>query len=244
MAIYDTRYGLTQPIVNYLNQALPNISNIFGTGTGITSITPTATAAPVAGLTPEQLALLYPQVQTGGGDGPRGGGIFGNLDMSRPKEFLVNGEIVIGYPNLSSGLYQDEKGRNIQNLGIKNLPGIGSILDKLLGERKPPTYPGLFDKVSPSALFKNPYLAKSFFDRQDVAKQKRIQDEVEAANRAAAESITIRRAKENRPDVYRKAEKENRLGPGGGFSTTGSKPGTSLGSGQFSSKSSRGRQDY
>ena len=29
MAIYDTRYGLTQPIVNYLNQGLPSISGIF-----------------------------------------------------------------------------------------------------------------------------------------------------------------------------------------------------------------------
>ena len=28
---YDTRYGLSQPIVNYLNLGLPDISGILGT---------------------------------------------------------------------------------------------------------------------------------------------------------------------------------------------------------------------
>ncbi len=73
MAIYDTRYGLTQPEVNYLNQGLPSISGIF-------SDTPTPNISPfledteaeptnAVGLTPEQLALLYPQYNLGGGGG-------------------------------------------------------------------------------------------------------------------------------------------------------------------------------
>jgi len=71
MALYDTRFGLPQSMVNYLNQPLPDIS-------GILSL-PVAQSEPISnqevesltttGLTPEQLALLYPQPQMGGGEG-------------------------------------------------------------------------------------------------------------------------------------------------------------------------------
>ena len=43
----------------YLNQTLPDISGIFGPRTPGPSI-PTPPVAPEPGLTPEQLALLYP----------------------------------------------------------------------------------------------------------------------------------------------------------------------------------------
>ena len=69
--IYDRRFGLPQSMVNYLNQPLPDIS-------GILSL-PVAQSEPISnqeiesltttGLTPEQLALLYPQPQMGGGEG-------------------------------------------------------------------------------------------------------------------------------------------------------------------------------
>src|SRR6056300_932066 len=71
--------------------------------------------------------LLYPQNYQGGGDdGPRGGGDFGNLDMSRgkevirdvyqearPGEFTFYPEKMMAYPNLRSGLYQTEQGKNV-----------------------------------------------------------------------------------------------------------------------------------
>jgi len=71
MAIYDNRYGLNKQSIDYLNQGLPNISGIF-------SDTPTPNISPfledteaeptnAIGLTPEQLALLYPQYNNGGG---------------------------------------------------------------------------------------------------------------------------------------------------------------------------------
>lgn len=62
MPIYNTLYGLPATSVAYLNQALPDISNIFGTipASTTTSNIETAVAQP-AGLTAEQLALLYPQ---------------------------------------------------------------------------------------------------------------------------------------------------------------------------------------
>jgi hypothetical protein len=73
MAIYDTRYGLTQPVVNYLNQGLPSISGIFSDTPNISPFLEDTEAEPTnaVGLTPEQLALLYPQYNLGnnGGDG-------------------------------------------------------------------------------------------------------------------------------------------------------------------------------
>ena len=72
MAIYDTRYGLTQPVVNYLNQGLPSILDIFSnTPTTTSTNNTTSQSNNSVGLTPQQLALLYPQYNLGnnGGDG-------------------------------------------------------------------------------------------------------------------------------------------------------------------------------
>jgi hypothetical protein len=72
--IYDRRFGLPQSIADYLNQPLPDISGVYSL--------PQAQMQPIlfeedkqleslatTGLTPEQLALLYPQPQMGGGEG-------------------------------------------------------------------------------------------------------------------------------------------------------------------------------
>jgi len=81
-------------------------------------------------------------------------------------------------------------------------------------------------------------------------KIKQAQKELEAAQAKqaiadmAAEQSTIDKAKSNYADVYQSAQDQGFTGPGGGFSTSGAAPGTSLGSGQFSSKSSKGRKDY
>src|SRR6056300_152958 len=99
--IYDRRFGLPQSSVDYLNQPLPDISGIFSLpqATEVMEEDVVDTESPV-GLTEEQLRLLYPQ--TGGGDGPRGGGDFGNLDLSTIKQFNINGNIVTGYKNLNT----------------------------------------------------------------------------------------------------------------------------------------------
>jgi hypothetical protein len=153
------------------------------TQTPTTTPTPTPTQTPT---TPGIPNIINQNLNGGGRDGPQGGGKFGNLDMSKPKEFNIDGNIVTAYPNLQSGLYQDIDGLNVQNLGIGSFgiaPMIANALGLDTGETK---YPGLFDKVSPSALIKNPGLFKSFFDRQDVAKQQKLQAEIDAANKAAA----------------------------------------------------------
>ena len=250
MAIYDTKYGLTQPEVNYLNQGLPSISGIFSNTPTTTTTTPVVddTEDTPTGLTPEQLAFLYPQNQGGGGgdNNLNGGGAFSNLDMSTAKEFNIDGNIVTGYKNLNSGLYQDFAGKNIQNLGLRNLPGITGLMSKIFGDGEEPTYPGLFDKVSPSALIKNPYMAKSFFDRQDVAKQKTIQDEINAANQKAAQDAQIARARAANTAVYASADNQGFTNDRGGFDTSAAdRAGTSAGSGQgFSNNSGRGRTGY
>jgi len=84
---------------------------------------------------------------------------------------------------------------------------------------------------------------------ENIAKRKAAQTDASRAKIAElqrfAEADTISRARQAASDVYSKAEANKALGPGGGFSTSGSKPGTSLGSGQFKSSSNpRGRKDY
>ena len=74
MAIYDTKYGLTQPEVNYLNQGLPSISGIFSnTPTTTSTNNTTSQTNNSVGLTPEQLALLFPQYNFGNNGGDGGG---------------------------------------------------------------------------------------------------------------------------------------------------------------------------
>ena len=198
---YTTQYGLPQNVVNYLNQQLPT-ADIYG---GVTSVPFTfddvaaeqqIESQAATGLTPEQLLLL--QRQNTGGDGPMGGGKFGNLDLSDTKDFYVGDDVVTGYRNLNTGAYQDIDGLNIQNLGLRTIPGITGILDNIFGPKEP-TYPGLFDKVSYKALIKNPQLAKSFFDRQDVEKQQKIQDEIDAYNLEKAREVqTMQQAAANK----------------------------------------------
>lgn len=146
MAIYDTRYGLTKPEVNYLNQGLPSISGIFSNTPTTTTTTPVVddTEDTATGLTPEQLALLYPQNQ-GGGDDYRGGGAFNNLDLSKSKTFTKDiydeeqGDFVptemTGYYNPSLGNYQTFDGKNINpafsNTGMTF--GIGGGIMNMLG---------------------------------------------------------------------------------------------------------------
>ena len=130
----------------YLNQALPDISGIFTLPQASNIITPVVeetVAAP--GLTPEQLALLYPQNQ-GGGDDPvnTGFGLFNNLDENDVRYEVVNGELVPTYRNVSSGLYQTEKGKNVSNLGLST-PSFG-FLEGIFGAKTPPEFPGYFQQ--------------------------------------------------------------------------------------------------
>jgi hypothetical protein len=94
--------------------------------------------------------LLYPQNYQGDGDEQRGGGLFGNLDMSRGKEvtrdvyqdvlgppgaFEFSPQTMMAYPNLSSGLYQTYAGKNVDGL-LSNTGatfGLAGLTMKMMG---------------------------------------------------------------------------------------------------------------
>ena len=127
----------------YLNQALPDISGIFTLPQASMPIVEKETVA-APGLTPEQLALLYPQNQ-GGGDEPRTGfGLFNNLDKNDVRYEVVNGELIPTYRNVVSGLYQTEQGKNVSNLGLSTPSS--AFLEGIFGAKTPPEFPGYFQQ--------------------------------------------------------------------------------------------------
>ena len=107
----------------------------------------TPNVVPVQGLTPEQLALLYPQNQ-GGEDDPvnTGFGLFNNLDENDVRYEVVNGELVPTYRNVTSGLYQDYQGKNVSNLGITPPSPLINVFEKMFDIDTTPKYPGYFQQ--------------------------------------------------------------------------------------------------
>ena len=212
---YTTQYGLPQNVVNYLNQQLPT-ADIYG---GVTSVPFTfddvaaeqqIESQAATGLTPEQLLLL--QRQNTGGDGPMGGGKFGNLDLSDTKDFYVGDDVVTGYRNLNTGAYQDIDGLNIQNLGISGLPGITGILDSF--RTSAPKYPGYFDYYNATDLITNP---KSFFNfykqptPQEIVQQRGLAKQ----NMAEAREITEKLSKQEvSPQDLARGDRGRDRGPG------------------------------
>ena len=230
----------------YTQQQYLDLFNFGATPTPTLPVTPTPTPTPTTGI-PNIINQNINQYQ-GGRDKPRGGGAFGDLDMSTAKEFNIEGKTVIGYKNLNTGAYQDINQKNIQHLGLGSF-GIAPMIARALGIKDvdETQYPGLFDKVSMKALAKNPALAKSFFDRQDVAKQKSIQDANDAYNRAELAKLEQeRQAAANRAGL----SSTTTQGGGGGIASAaaaaaGAAAGMGGGSRQATSAGSMntGRQD-
>jgi hypothetical protein len=116
--------------------------------------------------------------------------------MSTAKDFYVGDDVVTGYKNLSSGLYQDVSGLNIQNLGLRNLPGITGILDSM--RTTAPKYPGYFDYYNASDLITNPKSFFNFFKQptpQEIVQQRGLAKQ----NMAEARDITQRIQKQTPP---------------------------------------------
>jgi hypothetical protein len=158
---------------------------------------------------PNYNPLLYLQQ---GGDGPMGGGKFGNLDLSDTKDFYVGDDVVTGYRNLNTGAYQDIDGLNIQNLGIRGLPGITGILDSF--RTSAPKYPGYFDYYNATDLITNP---KSFFNfyRQPTPQEIVQQRGLAKQNMAEAREITERLSKQKvSPQDLARGDRGRDRGPG------------------------------
>ena len=129
----------------YLNQALPDISGIFTLPQASMPIVEEETVA-APGLTPEQLRLLYGEQSGGGSDEFRGGGKFGNLDLSKSKTFTKDvydeelGDFIptelTAYYNPTLGNYQTFEGKNINpmfsNTGLPTF-GLGTLAANMFG---------------------------------------------------------------------------------------------------------------
>jgi len=243
MALYDTRFGLPQSVADYLNQGLPSISGIFSNvPTTTTPVVDDTTTNPVIGLTPEQLRLLYPQ--TGGGDGDgedkyRGGGKFGNLDLSRLKTFTKDiydeeeGDFVptelTAYYNPTLGNYQTFEGKNINsmfsNTGLPTF-GLGTLAMKMFGlEPKtvggyvPGSIRGFYD--SPKDLFdKNKNIQRQ--TTKQKADIQRVQRDIDSGKYNGGGGGGGDRPDRNRSSVTKSSAAKSKGVGGGGYTKSDS----------------------
>jgi len=239
--------SLYQQYLNYLNQAMPDISGIFTLPqasmpmpqASMPIVEEETVAAP--GLTPEQLRLLYPQDSGGGDDRYRGGGKFGNLDLSRSKTFTKDvydeelGDFIptelTAYYNPTLGNYQTFEGKNINpmfsNTGLTFGFG-GGILDMLglkprtVGGYVPGSIRGFYD--TPMDFFKRNKNKQERTAKQIAASKKASrQREAEAAFAAAGgdrqqQAMQAARDQQRIDRAYREdtGPGPGSYGPGGG----------------------------
>ena len=193
----NTQPSLFQQYQNYLNQAMPDISGIFASTPAQTmGETTEETVTQPVGLTPEQLRLLYPQDSGGGDDRYRGGGKFGNLDLSRSKTFTKDvydeelGDFIptelTAYYNPTLGNYQTFEGKNINPMfsntgltfgfggGILNMLG---LKPKTVGGYVPGSIRGFYD--TPMDFFqRNKNIQKQ--TAKQKADIKKLQDKIDS----------------------------------------------------------------
>ena len=263
---YTTQYGLPQNVVNYLNQQLPT-ADIYG---GITSVPFTfddvaaeqqIEAQAATGLTPEQLLLL--QRQNTGGDGPMGGGKFGNLDLS---DLPVN--MGVANEEDEESLVEEEPS-GIQKLLKKvmqfAIPGL-SFLENIAGGGQPyqqftpggTIRNGIYSidgvNVPVSSFggdFYNPNTGLNRFDRaRNRFNETRSLKDLFGASRTLAEFNNARKILETQKKTGYKSDFMNRpksernyTGPGGG-DNTGGDIGAKGAADSFSNKSGMGRTGY
>ena len=166
----------------------------------------------------------------------------------------------------TTGGYVDPFGVNVRsafgNYAEKVRDEFGSLGESLSGRLSDKygatfnTETGMFESEDEEAARKanqmTNLMRKKFVFRQQQIKQqefdKKIAEQKAEAERQAQmerEQATIDRARAAAPDVYREAERQGFTNAGGGFSTSAAdRAGTSVGSGQFSPSSSRGRSGY
>lgn len=166
----------------------------------------------------------------------------------------------------TSGLYKDPFGVNVRsafgNYAEKVRDEYSGLTDSLTGrlsEKYGATFnpeTGMFESEDEEAAARankmtNLMRKKYTFRRQQIKQQefdKKIAEQKAEAERQAQmerEAATAARARAANPDVYARADRQGFTNAGGGFSTSAAdRAGTSVGSGQFSPSSSRGRSGY
>ena len=242
----------------YLNQGLPDISGIFSLPQATTPITPIVEDPASPGLTPEQLALLYPQQTGGENDSYRGGGKFGNLDLSKSKTFTKDiydeeeGDFVptelTAYYNPTLGNYQTFEGKNVNpffsNTGVPTF-GLGSLAVNMLGLSPqtvggyvPGSIRGYYD--SPMDIFKG---NKNEQARTTLQKAKSLRED-----RERAEQLREMREVASAPASTYRSGTTQRPGSGGGNGGGGQRedrgPGASPRGGTSATDSSKGNLGF
>jgi len=245
----------------YLNQKLPDISGIFSLPQATTPVTGPIVQEPITapGLTPEQLRLLYSQQSGGGGerDNYIGGGIFGNLDLSRSKTITKDvydeeeGDFVptelTAYFNPQLGNYQTLEGKNINPAfsntgatfgiggGIMNMLG---MTPKTVGGFVPGSIRGFYD--SPIDIFKG---NKNEQARTTLQKAKSLRED-----RERAEQLRAMREVASAPASTYRSGTTQRPGSGGGNGGGGQRenrgPGASPRGGTSATDSSKGNLGF
>jgi len=195
---------------------LPQYLDMFGFGA---TTTPTPDPEPTP--TPDEPGLpnIINQNLGGGNDKYRGGGAFGNLDISDVKTFqkdVYNAktgqfeqQTITGYKNPSLGNYQTFDGKNINHAGI-NFKGIAGMAMEALGfgpEKDEKGYydgqiSGMFTEFKPENFKNIGEFLKTKMDRQkfmdnnkkalDAAERERLRKEVEAINAARSRAESAR----------------------------------------------------
>ena len=218
MAIKFSRTPFTPlygDVLRYLDRrGLPSVSNIFGDYKGATNPylidfdEEETTTKPIDQIR-MPAAPLNQRRDSGGGPSPRGIGSFGNLDPNSVKYFNLNGKIVKGYRNLSSGLYQTEEGKNIIGAEEAGISAAGA-------------FPG--QGYIPGHPFSKGYQGLALKAAEDARKAAQIKAAEEAAaaarEQAAAEAAKREAQRKQIQDLQKKIDQGQYGGGGGGPGST------------------------
>ena len=194
--------------LEYLSSDLPDVSDIGG----FIDVPTTAEREGLESLldtTEDVRTPLGPMApmnqQREGGGGPRGIGVFGNLDKDSLKYFKdKSGNIIKGYRNINSGLFQTEDGQNIIGLDEYESISSGSIdrpygVPDMIGSSTSPSVISAMTNVPGYGLrsLTNPFdlQAKQIFAKNLAEKQAQEEAEKKAAE---LEKIAIEKAKNER----------------------------------------------
>jgi len=183
--------------------------------------------------------------QREGGGGPRGIGVFGNLDKDSLKYFKDKyGNIIKGYRNINSGLFQTEDGQNIIGLDEYESISSGSIdrpygVPDMIGSSTSPSVISAMTNVPGYGLrsLNNPFdlqakqiFAKNLAEKQAQEEEEKKAAEIEKAKKAMVEKIKQENQKPGEEQGGYQSnfaqDKEFMEGPGGGEKGGGS-PGSS-----------------
>ena len=119
MSIFTPSTALYQDVLDYLDRrGIPSIAGIFddydqATNPYLTNENVKSVVVP-ENIVPPDPALRGPVQIEGRDDGPRGTGLFGNLEPGSKRTVLVDGVPTEVYTNITSGLTQTFDGKNVK----------------------------------------------------------------------------------------------------------------------------------